>query len=175
MPPSTSLRLTSAVPADYHRYERSSDDDVSERENSAEIRPQLSHALSRLHEFPALRSLSIRFGENSPRITNLDRIRDDLSSILDALLSLSATLARRLESLSRLPPSTSSSTTPRHSSPCARTCRSSTSTSPGRKRGRRSSHRPCPRECSPSASPCSKLRWQVASCPSRAPRRVSRT
>ena len=95
-----------AVPADYHRYEKPSGDDVSERENSAEIRPQLSHALSRLHEFPALRSLSIRFGENSPRITNLDRIRDDLSSILDALLSLSATLARPLESLSlsRLPP-----------------------------------------------------------------------
>jgi hypothetical protein len=95
-----------AVAADYHRYEKPSDDDASERENSAEIRPQLSRALSRLHEFPALRSLSIRFGENSPRVTNLDRIRDDLSSILDALVSLSPSLTRPLESLSlsRLPP-----------------------------------------------------------------------
>ena len=95
-----------AVAADYHRYEKPSDDDVSERENSAEIRPQLSHVLSRLHEFPALRSLSIRFGENSPRIAKLDRIRDDLSSILDALVSLGASLTRPLESLSlsRLPP-----------------------------------------------------------------------
>jgi hypothetical protein len=95
-----------AVAADYHRYEKPSDDNISERENSAEIRPQLAHALSRLHEFPALRSLSIRFGENSPRVAKLDRIRDDLSSVLDALVSLSASLTRPLESLSlsRLPP-----------------------------------------------------------------------
>ena len=53
-----------------------------------------------------LRSLSIRFGEIAPRATELDRIRDDLSSILDALVSLGTSLPRPLESLSltRLPP-----------------------------------------------------------------------
>ena len=53
-----------------------------------------------------LKSLSIRFGEIAPRKTELDRIRDDLSSILDALVSLGTSLPRPLESLSltRLPP-----------------------------------------------------------------------
>ena len=66
----------------------------------------LHHALSRLHELPALRSLSIRFGDISPQITELDLIRDDLSAILDALVFLGTSLPRSLESLSitRLPP-----------------------------------------------------------------------
>lgn len=65
----------------------------------------LCHTLSRLHEFPSLRSLSIRFGEIAPPAPELDRIRDDLSSILDGLLSLGASLSlspsrrRPLESL----------------------------------------------------------------------------
>lgn len=88
------------------RYEKPSADVVSERKASAEIRQQLSHALSRLHEFPMLKSLSIRFGEIAPHPTELDRIRDDLSSILDALVSLGTSLPRPLKSLSftRLPP-----------------------------------------------------------------------
>ena len=88
------------------RYEKPSDDVVSERKASAEIRQQLSRALSRLHELPKLKSLSIRFGEIAPHHTELDRIRDDLSSILDALVSLGTSLPRSLESLSltRLPP-----------------------------------------------------------------------
>jgi hypothetical protein len=66
----------------------------------------LNHALSRLHEFPSLRSLSIRFGEIEPPFPARDRIREDLSCILDALISLSENLTRPLESLSltRLPP-----------------------------------------------------------------------
>ena len=66
----------------------------------------VNHALSRLHELPSLRSLSIRFGEIVPSLSERDRIREDLSSVLDALISLSATLTRPLESLSltRLPP-----------------------------------------------------------------------
>ena len=94
--------------AEPHRYD--SDvllaDLISEREAAAEIRQQLSQVLFRLHEFPALRSLSIRFGDIAPVDTELDRIRDDLSSILDALVSLGASLPRPLQSLSltRLPP-----------------------------------------------------------------------
>lgn len=66
----------------------------------------LNHALSRLHELPSLRSLSIRFGEIAPSLSESDRIREDVSSVLDALISLSASLTRPLESLSltRLPP-----------------------------------------------------------------------
>ena len=66
----------------------------------------VNHALSRLHELPFLRSLSIRFGEVVPSLSERDRIREDLSSVLDALISLSASLTRPLESLSftRLPP-----------------------------------------------------------------------
>ena len=66
----------------------------------------LSHALSRLHELPSLRSLSIRFGEITPSLSEHDRISEDVSSILDALISLSTNLTRPLESLSltRLPP-----------------------------------------------------------------------
>jgi hypothetical protein len=95
-----------AAVADYYRYEKPSDVNISDRQNSAEIRQRLAHTLTRLHEFPGLRSLSIRFGEISPRNTQLNRIRDDLSSILDALVSLGTSLDRPLESLSlsRLPP-----------------------------------------------------------------------
>lgn len=66
----------------------------------------LNHALSRLHELPSLRSLFIRFGEIAPSLSESDRIREDVSSVLDALISLSANLTRPLESLSftRLPP-----------------------------------------------------------------------
>jgi hypothetical protein len=66
----------------------------------------LNHALSRLHELPSLRSLFIRFGEIAPSPSESDRIREDVSSVLDALISLSASLTRPLESLSltRLPP-----------------------------------------------------------------------
>jgi hypothetical protein len=66
----------------------------------------LNNALSRLHEFPSFRSLSIRFGEIVSSLSELDRIREDVSSVLDALISLSASLTRPLESLSitRLPP-----------------------------------------------------------------------
>jgi hypothetical protein len=66
----------------------------------------LNHALSRLHELPSLRSLLIRFGEIAPSSTESDRIREDVSSVLDALISLSTSLTRPLESLSltRLPP-----------------------------------------------------------------------
>jgi hypothetical protein len=53
-----------------------------------------------------LKSLSIRFGEILPHKTELDRIRIDLESILDALVFLGTNLPRPLESLSltRLPP-----------------------------------------------------------------------
>lgn len=66
----------------------------------------MRHALSRLHEFPALRSLSIRFGDISPQPAELDLIRDDLSAILDALLVFGASAPGVLSafSLSRLPP-----------------------------------------------------------------------
>jgi hypothetical protein len=66
----------------------------------------LNHALSRLHELPSLRSLFIRFGEIAPSPSESDRIREDVSSVLDALISLSASLTHPLESLSltRLPP-----------------------------------------------------------------------
>jgi hypothetical protein len=70
------------------------------------IRASLYLALSRLHELPSLRSISIRFGEISPEIAELGRIRDDLSLILNALVFLGKSLKRPLESLSltRLPP-----------------------------------------------------------------------
>ncbi|KAH9959863.1 hypothetical protein BC827DRAFT_1212146 [Russula dissimulans] len=89
-----------------HRYEKPTADDISVRKPDTVIRRLLSDALSRLHEFPSLRSLAIRFGEVVPLQAELDRIRDDLSSILDALVSLGANLPRPLESLSltRLPP-----------------------------------------------------------------------
>ena len=66
----------------------------------------LKHALSRLHELPSLISLSIRFGEIVPLQSEFERIREEVSYVLDALISLSASLARPLESLSltRLPP-----------------------------------------------------------------------
>jgi hypothetical protein len=66
----------------------------------------LHHALSRLHELPALRSLSIRFGDIAPQPDELDLIRDDLSTILDALLLFGASAPGVLTafSLSRLPP-----------------------------------------------------------------------
>ncbi|KAI0252073.1 hypothetical protein BJV78DRAFT_388724 [Lactifluus subvellereus] len=89
-----------------HRYDMVSPDDKSARDSRVEIRQMLRHALSRLHELPALRSLSIRFGDISPQITELDLVRDDLSTILDALVFLGTSLPRPLESLSltRLPP-----------------------------------------------------------------------
>ena len=88
------------------RYEIIDPAVVSERSNGEEIRQMVNHALSRLHELPSLRSLSIRFGEIVPPLSERDRIREDLSSVLDALISLSASLTRPLESLSltRLPP-----------------------------------------------------------------------
>ncbi len=88
------------------RYEIIDSAVISERSNSEEIRQVLNHALSRLHELPSLRSLSIRFGEIAPSLSERDRIREDVSSVLDALISLSASLTRPLESLSltRLPP-----------------------------------------------------------------------
>jgi hypothetical protein len=90
-----------------HRYEIIDPAVVSERsDDPEEIRLMLSHALSRLHELPSLRALSIRFGEIVPSLSERDRIREDLSYVLDALISLSASLTRPLESLSltRLPP-----------------------------------------------------------------------
>jgi len=88
------------------RYEIIDPAVISERSDSKEIRQMLNHALSRLHELPSLRSLSIRFGEIAPSLSQSDRIREDVSSVLDALISLSASLTRPLESLSltRLPP-----------------------------------------------------------------------
>ena len=79
---------------------------VSARKAHGEIRELLSHALSRLHELPALRSLSIRFGDIGPQPAELDIIRDDLSAILDALLRLGVSAPGVLTafSLSRLPP-----------------------------------------------------------------------
>ena len=66
----------------------------------------MGHALSRLHEFPALRSLSIRFGDIAPQPVELDLIRDDLAAILDALLRLGVSAPGVLSafSFSRLPP-----------------------------------------------------------------------
>ena len=90
-----------------HRYEIIEPAVVAERsEEGEEIRHMLSHALSRIHELPNLRALFIRFGEIVPALTERDRIRDDLSCVLDALIALSTSLARPLESLSltRLPP-----------------------------------------------------------------------
>ncbi|KAF8494232.1 hypothetical protein F5888DRAFT_1719763 [Russula emetica] len=88
------------------RYEIIDPAVISERSDSKEIRQMLNHALSRLHELPSLRSLFIRFGEIAPSLSQSDRIREDVSSVLDALISLSASLTRPLESLSltRLPP-----------------------------------------------------------------------
>jgi len=92
--------------AEPQRHEQIDPDDISKRSDSKEIRGMLNHALSRLHELPSLRSLFIRFGEIAPVLSERDRIREDVSSVLDALISLSATLTRPLESLSltRLPP-----------------------------------------------------------------------
>jgi hypothetical protein len=89
-----------------YRYETPEPEILSAREAHAEIRELLSHALSRLHELPALRSLSIRFGSISPPPDELDWIRDDLSAILDALLRLGVSAPGVLSafSLSRLPP-----------------------------------------------------------------------
>ncbi|KAI0287634.1 hypothetical protein BC826DRAFT_745335 [Russula brevipes] len=89
-----------------YRYQGPSPDDISERKDVVAIRALLYRTLSRLHEFPSLRSISIRFGEISPEIAELCRIRDDLSSILDALVFVGKSLLRPLESLSltRLPP-----------------------------------------------------------------------
>lgn len=66
----------------------------------------LKNTLSRLHELPSFVSLLIRFGEIVPQPSEIDRIREDVSSVLDALISLGARLTRPLESLSitRLPP-----------------------------------------------------------------------
>jgi hypothetical protein len=88
------------------RYEIIDPAVISERSDSKEIRQMLNHALSRLHELPSFRSLFIRFGEIAPSLSESDRIREDVSSVLDALISLSASLTRPLESLSitRLPP-----------------------------------------------------------------------
>ena len=89
------------------RYEIINPAVISERSDSkGEIRQMLNRTLSRLNELPSLRSLSIRFGEIAPSLSERDRIREDVSSILDALISLSASLTRPLESLSltRLPP-----------------------------------------------------------------------
>lgn len=88
------------------RYEIIDSVVISERSDSKEIRQMLNHALSRLHELPSLRSLFIRFGEIAPSLSESDRIREDVSSVLDALISLSASLTRPLEllSLTRLPP-----------------------------------------------------------------------
>ena len=94
------------VPAEPYRYETPDPEVLSAREARAEIRELLGHALSRLHEFPALRSLSIRFGDIAPQPAELDLIRDDLSAILDALLRLGVSAPGVLSafSLSRLPP-----------------------------------------------------------------------
>lgn len=96
----------SCVPAEPYRYETPDPEVLSAREARAEIRELLGHALSRLHEFPALRSLSIRFGDIAPQPFELDLIRDDLAAILDALLRLGVSAPGVLSafSLSRLPP-----------------------------------------------------------------------
>ncbi|KAI0258599.1 hypothetical protein BC834DRAFT_910783 [Gloeopeniophorella convolvens] len=87
------------------RYDEITPDELAARASRSEIRKLLHHTLSRLYELPALNALSIRFGEVVPVKGNL-AIMDDLSSILDALLVLGASLSRPLESLSitRLPP-----------------------------------------------------------------------
>lgn len=89
-----------------YRYETLAPEALSAREARAEIRELLRHALSRLHELPALRSLSIRFGDIAPEPGELDVIRDDLAAILDALLLLGTSSPGALAafSLSRLPP-----------------------------------------------------------------------
>jgi hypothetical protein len=89
-----------------HRYESVSPDDKAARESRVEIRRLLRHALSRLDELPSLRFLSIRFGDICPEENELKSILDDLSFILDALVSLGNSLPHPLESLSltRLPP-----------------------------------------------------------------------
>ncbi len=94
------------VPAEPYRYETPAPEVQSAREARAEIRELLHHALSRLHELPALRSLSIRFGDIAPQPAELDTIRDDLAAILNALLLLGASAPGALSafSLSRLPP-----------------------------------------------------------------------
>jgi hypothetical protein len=94
------------VPEEPYRYETPDPEVLSAREARAEIRELLGHALSRLHEFPALRSLSIRFGDIAPQPVELDLIRDDLAAILDALLRLGVSAPGVISafSFSRLPP-----------------------------------------------------------------------
>ncbi|KAI9434450.1 hypothetical protein H4582DRAFT_1977600 [Lactarius indigo] len=89
-----------------YRYETPAPEVLSARGARAEIRELLQHALSRLHELPSLRSLSIRFGDIAPQPAELDTIRDDLNAILSALLVFGASAPGALSafSLSRLPP-----------------------------------------------------------------------
>src|SRR5258708_38210852 len=61
---------------------------VSERRDGKEIRQILNHALSRLHELPSFRSLSIRFVEIVSSLSDLARIRRDASSLLNAPIPL---------------------------------------------------------------------------------------
>ncbi|KAI0294609.1 hypothetical protein B0F90DRAFT_1281336 [Multifurca ochricompacta] len=86
-----------------HRHESPTPGDISARrgatveddgdDHRALVRDMLHRALCRLHELPALRSLSIRFGDIAPQAGELDSIRDDLASILDALIFLGGSVS----------------------------------------------------------------------------------
>ena len=60
------------------RYKKLLGNNLSECESSAEICPQLPHALSHVHGLSVLRSPSVYFGEIAPHTSEISRVQDDL-------------------------------------------------------------------------------------------------